>query len=52
MTDIKHEFDTPQFLHDLFANDEEVSVVFPKRHVRILTRESEAWTFEDDPDMQ
>ncbi len=38
--------------HDLFANDEDVSVVFPKRHVRILSRESKAWTFEDDPDMQ
>ncbi len=38
--------------HDAFATGAHVNVVFPKRHVRILSRDTEAWTYEVDPDQQ
>ncbi len=38
--------------HDAFEGGAAVHVVFPKRHVRILSRDSKAWTFADDPDQQ
>jgi iron(III) transport system ATP-binding protein len=38
--------------HDAFENGDSVHVVLPKRHVRILSRDSRAWTAADDPDLQ
>jgi len=37
--------------HDAFENGTQVNVVFPKRHIRILPRETKAWTDADDPDL-
>jgi len=37
--------------HDALESGIEVSVVFPKRHIRILPRDTDAWTAADDPDL-